>query len=68
MNLSKLFIIVLLATLLLFGGQTEAGHLKKFGKKLEKMGQNVFHAVQKVVPVLQEIQDLRNGEKKPPGQ
>ncbi|EAL41975.2 AGAP006722-PA [Anopheles gambiae str. PEST] len=60
MNVSKLFVIVLLATLLLFGGQAEAGHLKKFGKKLEKVGKNVFHAVEKVVPVLQGIQDLRD--------
>uniref|UniRef100_A0A9I3GJ68 Uncharacterized protein n=1 Tax=Anopheles farauti TaxID=69004 RepID=A0A9I3GJ68_9DIPT len=62
MNLSKLFVVVLLATLLLFGTQTEAGHLKKFGKKLEKIGKNVFHAVEKVVPVLQGIQDLKKGQ------
>uniref|UniRef100_A0A9I3CJN2 Uncharacterized protein n=1 Tax=Anopheles culicifacies TaxID=139723 RepID=A0A9I3CJN2_9DIPT len=63
MNLSKLFIVILLGTLLLFGGQTEAGHLKKFGKKLEKIGKNVFHAVEKVVPVLQGVQDIRDGKK-----
>uniref|UniRef100_A0A9I3K6B3 Cecropin n=1 Tax=Anopheles maculatus TaxID=74869 RepID=A0A9I3K6B3_9DIPT len=63
MNLSKLLIVVLLGALLLFAGQTEAGHLKKFGKKLEKIGKNVFHTVEKVVPVLAGVQDLREGKK-----
>uniref|UniRef100_A0A182R2H8 Uncharacterized protein n=1 Tax=Anopheles funestus TaxID=62324 RepID=A0A182R2H8_ANOFN len=63
MNLSKLFIIVLLGMLLLFGGQTEAGHLKKFGKKLEKIGKKVLHAAEKVVPVLMGVHDLREGKK-----
>uniref|UniRef100_A0A8W7N8S8 Uncharacterized protein n=1 Tax=Anopheles atroparvus TaxID=41427 RepID=A0A8W7N8S8_ANOAO len=58
MKLTKLFFIVLLATVLLFGGQAEAGGLKHLGKHLEKMGQNVLHATEKVVHVLKEVKDL----------
>ncbi|XP_050092943.1 cecropin-A1-like [Anopheles aquasalis] len=58
MNLTKLFVVVLLAMAVLFGGQVEAGRLKNFGKKLEKVGQRVFKATEKVVPVLLGIKQL----------
>uniref|UniRef100_A0A9I3FGV0 Uncharacterized protein n=1 Tax=Anopheles epiroticus TaxID=199890 RepID=A0A9I3FGV0_9DIPT len=64
MNLSKLLVVMLLATLLLFGGHTEAGVLKKLGKKLEKVGKNVLRAAERVVPLLLSIQDLRDKEKR----
>ncbi|XP_035793397.1 cecropin-A1-like [Anopheles albimanus] len=62
MNLTKLFVVLMLVAAVLFGGQAEAGHLKKFGKKLEKVGQRVFKATEKVVPVLLGIKQL--GQKK----
>lgn len=38
MNFSKLFVLVLLIGLVLLTGQTEAGGLKKLGKKLVRCG------------------------------
>ncbi|EDS45065.1 hypothetical protein CpipJ_CPIJ005108 [Culex quinquefasciatus] len=57
MNFNKLFLIVILAALLLLG-QTEAGRLKKLGKKIEKAGKRVFNAVQKGLPVAAGVQAL----------
>ncbi|XP_029711077.1 cecropin-B type 2 [Aedes albopictus] len=52
MNFSKLFALVLLIGLVLLTGQTEAGGLKKLGKKLEGVGKRVFKASEKALPVL----------------
>ncbi|XP_001861742.2 cecropin-A2 [Culex quinquefasciatus] len=57
MNFSKLFAIVLLAALA-FLGQTEAGGLKKFGKRLERVGKHVFEATAKALPVVAGINTL----------
>lgn len=57
MNFNKLFLIVILAALLLLG-QTEAGRLKKLGKKIEKAGKRVFNAAQKGLPVAAGVQAL----------
>ncbi|EAT48343.1 AAEL000625-PA [Aedes aegypti] len=51
MNFNKLFAIVLLVALVLLG-QTEAGGLKKLGKKLEGVGKRVFKASEKALPVI----------------
>ncbi|XP_052867605.1 cecropin-A-like [Anopheles cruzii] len=58
MNFSKIFLFVVLATLLLAVGQTEAGWLKKLGKKVEKAGQRVFNAAEKALPVATGIKAL----------
>nr|UEM41768.1 cecropin A [Anopheles darlingi]UEM41769.1 cecropin A [Anopheles darlingi]UEM41770.1 cecropin A [Anopheles darlingi]UEM41773.1 cecropin A [Anopheles darlingi]UEM41775.1 cecropin A [Anopheles darlingi] len=51
MNFNKiLFLAVILATLLLVG-QTDAGFLKKLGKKIEGAGKRVFNAAEKALPV-----------------
>nr|P81417.2 RecName: Full=Cecropin-A1; AltName: Full=AalCecA; AltName: Full=Cecropin-A; Flags: Precursor [Aedes albopictus]AAD37701.1 cecropin [Aedes albopictus]AAK81849.1 antibiotic peptide cecropin A1 [Aedes albopictus] len=57
MNFTKLFAIVLLAALVLLG-QTEAGGLKKLGKKLEGVGKRVFKASEKALPVAVGIKAL----------
>ncbi|XP_062535084.1 cecropin-A1-like [Armigeres subalbatus] len=51
MNFNKLFAFVLLVALV-FLGQTEAGGLKKLGKKLERIGKHVFKASEKALPVV----------------
>ncbi|KXJ75222.1 hypothetical protein RP20_CCG012131 [Aedes albopictus] len=62
MNFKKLFIFVIFAALLLTA-QTEAGKLKKLGKKIEKVGKNVAHAVDKVIPTVLGLQQIRENEK-----
>ncbi|KAL9695274.1 hypothetical protein quinque_014559 [Culex quinquefasciatus] len=59
MNFNKLFVIVLLAALAIFG-QAEAGGLKKFGKKLEGVGKRVFKASEKALPVVTGFKALGN--------
>ncbi|XP_058467370.1 cecropin-A1-like [Malaya genurostris] len=51
MNFKHLFLVVLVAALMLLG-QTEAGGLKKLGKKLEGVGKRVFKASEKALPVI----------------
>uniref|UniRef100_A0A1W7R8R0 Putative cecropin-a n=1 Tax=Aedes albopictus TaxID=7160 RepID=A0A1W7R8R0_AEDAL len=63
MNFKKLFIFLVFAVLLLTAHQTEAGKLKKLGKKIEKVGKNVAHAVDKVIPTVLGLQKIRENEK-----
>nr|NP_001395400.1 cecropin-like LOC5579377 precursor [Aedes aegypti]AAK73081.1 cecropin A precursor [Aedes aegypti]AAL85582.1 cecropin A [Aedes aegypti] len=51
MNFTKLFLLIAVAVLLLTG-QSEAGGLKKLGKKLEGAGKRVFNAAEKALPVV----------------
>ncbi|EAT48339.1 AAEL000621-PA [Aedes aegypti] len=55
MNFNRLFILVLVAVLVVLGQQqcgVEAAPRWKFGKKLEKVGKNVFNAAKKALPVV----------------
>nr|Q9Y0X9.1 RecName: Full=Cecropin-C type 1; Short=Cecropin-C1; Contains: RecName: Full=Cecropin-C; AltName: Full=AalCecC; Flags: Precursor [Aedes albopictus]AAD37703.1 cecropin [Aedes albopictus]AAK81854.1 antibiotic peptide cecropin C1 [Aedes albopictus] len=51
MNFTKIFVLIAMAALLLVG-QSEAGGLKKLGKKLEGAGKRVFNAAEKALPVV----------------
>ncbi|EAT32350.1 AAEL015515-PA [Aedes aegypti] len=51
MNFTKLFLLIAVAVLLLTG-QSEAGGLKKLGKKLGGAGKRVFNAAEKALPVV----------------
>nr|ABU80072.1 CEC-A [Anopheles gambiae] len=57
MNFSKIFIFVVLAVLLLCS-KTEAGRLKKLGKKIEGAGKRVFKAAEKALPVVAGVKAL----------
>ncbi|KFB39637.1 hypothetical protein ZHAS_00007084 [Anopheles sinensis] len=57
MNFNKIFVFVLLAALVLLG-QTEAGRLKKLGKKIEGVGKRVFKAAEKALPVVAGVKAL----------
>ncbi|XP_058127228.1 cecropin-A-like [Anopheles ziemanni] len=57
MNFNKIFVFVLLAALVLVG-QTEAGWLKKLGKKIEGAGKRVFKATEKALPVIAGVKAL----------
>ncbi|EAT48179.1 AAEL000775-PA [Aedes aegypti] len=61
MNFKRLFVFVIFAVLVLTA-QTEAGKLKKLGKKIEKAGKNVVHAVDKVIPTVLGLQQIRENE------
>ncbi|NJI29991.1 hypothetical protein HBI98_22810 [Aeromonas veronii] len=53
MNFTKLFIMAAIAVLLIAGIQpVEAAPRWKFGKRLEKLGRNVFKAAKKALPVI----------------
>nr|AAF59831.1 cecropin A [Aedes aegypti]AAL85581.1 cecropin A [Aedes aegypti] len=58
MNFTKLFLLIAVAVLLLTG-QSEAGGLKKLGKKLEGAGKRVFNAAEKALPVVAGAKALR---------
>uniref|UniRef100_A0A3F2YZM0 Uncharacterized protein n=1 Tax=Anopheles melas TaxID=34690 RepID=A0A3F2YZM0_9DIPT len=53
MNFTKLFILVAIAVLVVVGVQPADGAPRwKFGKRLEKLGRNVFRAAKKALPVV----------------
>uniref|UniRef100_A0A182PYQ6 CEC-A n=1 Tax=Anopheles epiroticus TaxID=199890 RepID=A0A182PYQ6_9DIPT len=57
MNFTKIFVFLVLAVLL-FAGHTEAGRLKKLGKKIEGAGKRVFKAAEKALPVIAGVKAL----------
>ncbi|KAL1398243.1 hypothetical protein pipiens_009119, partial [Culex pipiens pipiens] len=54
MNFHRIFLLVVVAIFLVLGGHSgvEAAPRWKLGKKLEKVGKNVFKAAQKTLPVV----------------
>uniref|UniRef100_A0A182QIG8 Uncharacterized protein n=1 Tax=Anopheles farauti TaxID=69004 RepID=A0A182QIG8_9DIPT len=53
MNFTKIFLLVAIAVLVVVGVQPVDGAPRwKFGKRLEKLGRNVFRAAQKALPVI----------------
>ncbi|XP_050073956.1 cecropin-B [Anopheles maculipalpis] len=53
MNFTKLFILVAIAVLVVVGVQPVDGAPRwKFGKRLERLGRNVFRAAKKALPVI----------------
>ncbi|XP_039446969.1 cecropin-B-like [Culex pipiens pallens] len=54
MNFHRLFLLLVVAIFLVLGGHSgvEAAPRWKLGKKLEKVGKNVFKAAQKALPVV----------------
>uniref|UniRef100_A0A1B0D707 Uncharacterized protein n=1 Tax=Phlebotomus papatasi TaxID=29031 RepID=A0A1B0D707_PHLPP len=54
MNFTKYFVVFLIV-LVAFSSGAEAGVLKKWGKKLEKIGKNVHRSVEKALPAAQGV-------------
>nr|ABX80069.1 cecropin TY1 [Tabanus yao] len=52
MNFLK-YAFVLVVIVAVFSGQAEAGWLKKIGKKIERVGQNVRNAAISTLPIAQ---------------
>nr|AGL51121.1 cecropin A [Chrysomya megacephala] len=57
MNFNNLFIFVALI-LAVFAGQSQAGWLKKIGKKIERVGQNTRDATIQVIGVAQQAANV----------
>uniref|UniRef100_A0A8W7NZC4 Uncharacterized protein n=1 Tax=Anopheles atroparvus TaxID=41427 RepID=A0A8W7NZC4_ANOAO len=55
MNFRRLFVLVVLVALVMVGVQPADGAPRRwrFGKRLEKLGRNIFRAAQKALPVIQ---------------
>ncbi|XP_055906479.1 cecropin-2-like [Eupeodes corollae] len=57
MNFTKVFLLVAVI-FAIFAGRTEAGWLKKFGKRLERTGQNVRDASIKTIAIAQQAANV----------
>nr|P08376.2 RecName: Full=Sarcotoxin-1B; AltName: Full=Sarcotoxin IB; Flags: Precursor [Sarcophaga peregrina]CAB57824.1 sacrotoxin IB [Sarcophaga peregrina] len=57
MNFNKVFIFVALI-LAVFAGQSQAGWLKKIGKKIERVGQHTRDATIQVIGVAQQAANV----------
>ncbi|XP_055853638.1 cecropin-1-like [Episyrphus balteatus] len=57
MNFAKGFLLFIVV-LAVFAGQTEAGWLKKIGKRLERTGQNLRDASIKTIAIAQQAADV----------
>uniref|UniRef100_A0A1L8E312 Putative cecropin n=1 Tax=Nyssomyia neivai TaxID=330878 RepID=A0A1L8E312_9DIPT len=62
MNFTKYFVLFAIL-LVVFTTGTEAGFFKKLGKKLEKVGKNVVHSVEKALPAAQGVVTVITGAK-----
>ncbi|XP_018802810.1 PREDICTED: cecropin-1-like [Bactrocera latifrons] len=49
MNFNKAFIFLVILMIAIFAGQTEAGWLKKIGKKIEHVGKHTIDTAIKVI-------------------
>ncbi|XP_011178179.1 cecropin-1 [Zeugodacus cucurbitae] len=57
MNFNKVFIL-LAVVIAIFAGQTEAGWLKKIGKKIERVGQHTRDATIQTIAVAQQAANV----------
>ncbi|CAD6992222.1 cecropin-1 [Ceratitis capitata] len=57
MNFNKVFILVAIV-IAIFAGQTEAGWLKKIGKKIERVGQHTRDATIQTIAVAQQAANV----------
>ncbi|XP_049306423.1 cecropin-1 [Bactrocera dorsalis] len=57
MNFNKIFVL-LAVFIAIFAGQTEAGWLKKIGKKIERVGQHTRDATIQTIAVAQQAANV----------